>query len=388
MVTTKLVFDRKKQASRKEPGTIEIRIIADRRSYYISTGLRVLRSEFVAGQICNRSDADILNDRLRLVYNKTNEAINNCLKIGAFSIDSVRRWLASDSEVKAGDKVLLDWLEKQILILNIVEGTRKHYRTMHLRLTEWGGMKTWADVSVENIYQWDAWLHKLKAQDGGAISDGGVWTYHKCLKSLLNIAVECDILTSNPYDRLRGKFRRGDKENIEFLTEEEMKRFECLILPSGSSLDIAHDLFIFQMYTGLSFSDAMAFDIRNYKRDGDTWKHTGERIKTGVPYVSSLLPPVVRVLEKYGMKVPQMDNSDYNRTLKALGIMAGINTKMHSHLARHTFATYMLRNGVKIENVSKMLGHTNITQTQRYAKVLAQSVHEDFDKIAKKLKNR
>ena len=132
----------------------------------------------------------------------------------------------------------------------------------------------------------------------------------------------------------------------------------------------------------------MAFDISNYKRDGDQWKHTGARIKTGVPYVSSLLPPVVRVLEKYGMNVPQMDNADYNRTLKALGIMAGINTKMHSHLARHTFATYMLRNGVKIENVSRMLGHTNITQTQRYAKVLAQSVHDEFNMIAEKLKNR
>ena len=65
--------------------------------------------------------------------------------------------------------------------------------------------------------------------------------------------------------------------------------------------------------------------------------------------------------------------------------MAGIKTRLHSHLARHTFATYMLRNGAKIENVSRMLGHTNIRQTQRYAKVLAQSVHDDFDMIAKKL---
>jgi site-specific recombinase XerD len=65
--------------------------------------------------------------------------------------------------------------------------------------------------------------------------------------------------------------------------------------------------------------------------------------------------------------------------------MAGIKVRMHSHLARHTFATYMLRNGAKIENVSRMLGHTNITQTQRYAKVLAQSVHEDFDRVAKKI---
>jgi site-specific recombinase XerD len=65
--------------------------------------------------------------------------------------------------------------------------------------------------------------------------------------------------------------------------------------------------------------------------------------------------------------------------------MAGIKTRLHSHLARHTFATLMLRNGAKIENVSRMLGHTNITQTQRYAKVLARSVNDEFDKMEKKL---
>ena len=66
----------------------------------------------------------------------------------------------------------------------------------------------------------------------------------------------------------------------------------------------------------------------------------------------------------------------------------GIETRLHSHLARHTFATRMLRMGVKIENLSKMLGHTNITQTQKYAKVMAQSVHDDFDMVAKKLEER
>jgi site-specific recombinase XerD len=47
----------------------------------------------------------------------------------------------------------------------------------------------------------------------------------------------------------------------------------------------------------------------------------------------------------------------------------------------------MLRNGAKIENVSRMLGHTNIRQTQRYAKVMAESVHEEFAKVAEKLQN-
>jgi site-specific recombinase XerD len=83
-----------------------------------------------------------------------------------------------------------------------------------------------------------------------------------------------------------------------------------------------------------------------------------------------------------------MDNADYNRQLKALGQIAGIKTRLHSHLARHTFATLMLRNGAKIENVSRMLGHTNITQTQRYAKVLARSVHDEFEKMEKKLTNK
>ena len=139
------------------------------------------------------------------------------------------------------------------------------------------------------------------------------------------------------------------------------------------------------MYTGLPYSDMQAFDMDDYKWNGNRWINTGERIKTGVPYVSSLLPPALRVLEKYGMEIPKMNNADYNRQLKALQAMGGIKTRLHSHLARHTFATFMLRNGVKIENVSKMLGHTNITQTQRYAKVLAQSVHDDFDMIAEKM---
>ena len=187
---------------------------------------------------------------------------------------------------------------------------------------------------------------------------------------------------------MRGKIKRGESENVEYLTEEEMARLESLDLPDGTQLAVARDLFVFQMYTGLSYSDAQAFDIRDYKKDRGRWIHTGNRIKTGVPFVSSLLPPVVQVLERYGMQVPRIHNSDYNRQLKMIGVLTGIKTRLHSHLARHTFATYMLRNGAKIENVSRMLGHTNITQTQRYAKVLAQSVHDDFDMVAARMKKR
>jgi integrase len=140
------------------------------------------------------------------------------------------------------------------------------------------------------------------------------------------------------------------------------------------------------MYTGLSFSDMERFDKSQYRLVDGTWRNVGERVKTGVPFVSTLLPPVVAILDKYNGVLPKMCNADYNRALKALGMACGISRSLHSHMGRHTFATYALRKGVKIENLARMLGHTNITQTQRYAKVVAQSVHDDFDKLADALK--
>jgi integrase len=286
----------------------------------------------------------------------------------------------------------VNWIEKQIPLLGVSDGTAKHYDPLVTRLTEWGQMTRWQDVTVENVCNFDAWLHTITKplsdarRKAGAkpekLSDSGIYNYHKCLKALLNRALSFDKIDSNPYDKLKGKFKRGERENVEYLTDEEMKKFEAIILPTGSELDVAHDLFIFQMYTGLSYTDMQNFDANEYKWDGKAWRNVGERIKTGVAYVSQLLPPAVKVLEKYGWEIPKMNNADYNHHLKALQTMAGIKTRLHSHLARHTFATWMLRNGASIENVSKMLGHTNITQTQRYAKVQAQAVYDDFEKVA------
>lgn len=130
------------------------------------------------------------------------------------------------------------------------------------------------------------------------------------------------------------------------------------------------------------------FDITAYKKVNGKWVNRGERVKTGVAYVSVLLPQAVEVLERYGFQAPKVDNAQYNASLKVIQQALGIRTRLHSHLARHTFATRALALGVKIENVSAMLGHTNITQTQRYAKVLAQSVKDDFELMEEKLKKK
>ena len=170
------------------------------------------------------------------------------------------------------------------------------------------------------------------------------------------------------------------------LTEDEVERIRQLPLVRGSQMERARDLFIFQMFTGLAYSDAVGFDFSGYRQVDGAWRATGLRRKTGVAYVSQLLPPAVEVLQRYGGEVPRLDNADYNRWLKVIGERARCSIALHSHLARHTFATMMLRLGAKIENVSRMLGHTNIVQTQRYAKTLAQSVYEDFDKVSDRWK--
>ena len=393
MITTKLIFDRRGLVKQRKKGIIEVRVTIDRKSIYISTGVQVHNKEWAAGRIVNRPDADVLNERLAIIYEKVCKSVNDSVKQGVKpDAENVKRAVWEIVESTSDEPTFIDWIEKQIPLLGVSEGTTKHYRPLVDRLTEFGKMKKWQDVTVENIANFDAWLHQITKPISDAalksgkkpekLSDGAVYNYHKCLKALLNRALVFGLIANNPYNRLKGKFKRGDRENPEYLTDDEMQMFEAIILPKGSELDVVHDLFIFQMYTGLPFSDMQDFDASDYKWDGKAWRHVGERIKTGVPYVSQLLPPAVKVLEKYGWEIPQLSNADYNRHLKALGQMAGIKTRLHSHLARHTFATWMLRHGVSIENVSKMLGHTNIKQTQRYAKVQAQAVYDDFDKVA------
>ena len=384
MITTKLIFDRKKQAKKDGTGTIEVRVISDRRAYYISTGVRVREKEWRAGMIINRPDAQSLNERIAIICQIIDTEVNRCIEANlAINTENLKNKVWAVKDTMSNDPSFLDWLDHQTEILNLSAGTIKHYVTLHTRLTEYGKIKRWGDLTTENISEFDAWLHKRKLSNGEAITDAAVYKYHKCLKAILNRAVMFDKIDRNPYDRL--KFRRGESESIEYLTEDEMKAIEKLKVPKGTQIETARDLFVFQMFTGLSYSDTQAFDFSQYKKVKGKWINTGERIKTGVAYVSSLLPPAVAVLEKYGWQVPKIDNADYNHLLKVIGTMADIPTKMHTHLARHTFATYMLRQGVKVENLQRMLGHKNIRQTMRYAKVLAESVHEDFDMVAAKM---
>ena len=388
MFSTSIIYDRKKQAEGDKEGTLEVRIGINRKYYYFSTGIRVMRKHW-AGAVVKRPDADALNNRLGIIVRRVNEKVNEFIDAQQpIDIEAIRSYIYTGSSVNVEKNDLMAWIEKEIPLLNVSNGTRKHYWLLLDRLKAFGKLKTLTDLTVENIYEWDAWLHKMEnvnsKDDEGTLSNGTIHNYHKHLKAMLNRAVTFGIIQASPYARLVGKFRIGEDESVEYLTEDEMQLILDTHPVSGTQMETVRDLFVIQMFTGLAYSDVQALDIRNYHKEGDAWVSNGKRIKTGVPFVSQLLPPVVEVLERHGWQVPQIPNQKYNAQLKTFGNVIGIGG-LHSHLARHTFATYMLSNDVKLQNVMRMMGHKKIQQTLRYAKVIAKDVQDDYGMIAEKL---
>ena len=398
MITKRLVFDHRGRTQADKEGPVELRVTHNNKVYYINTGVKVLSSQFRDERVVRHRDKEVLNERLSEVVGKMEAAINRCISEGR-TIDAAEIKRAAYN-IETGEEnegtAMLEWIEEQVPRLNIANSTRKRYYVLIGRLKMYGKLLSWRDLTPERIYDFDGWLHQLtRPQSNGEkqageervpVSDAGVHNYHRTLRALLSRAVKMGLIDKNPYDRLRGEFKRGEKDSVQFLTDDEIEAIESLRPMAGSQAAMAKDLFVFQLYTGLSYADAQAFDIADYRNVNGRWVHVGERIKTGVAFTSVLLPQAVEVLTRYGMQVPKVNNVQYNEMLKTIQKALGIRTKLHSHLARHSFATRMLANGAKIENVSAMLGHTNVKQTQRYAKVLPQSVMEDFERFEKKCK--
>lgn len=397
MVTTALVFDHRGRAGTTHEGPVEVRITYNRIVRYVSTGVRVLKKHWQSGLVVDRYDADELNDRLRIISKRVATIINELIEQGrGIDVDYIRQNMVNVTA--ANPDSFLKWVDDQIPLLDVDDGTRKHYVTLKNRLDEFGQIRRWQDLTVENIYKLNGWLKTLTIPQTAQqvklgiapknIKPCTVKNYHKTLRALLVRAHKLGMLKTiddNPYTKLRGEFSAKYDDNIEYLTDDEIQRILDFHPAPGTELCTARDLFVVQMFTGLAYTDAESLDLSQYKQVDGRWVYNGRRIKTGVGYVSNLLPPVVEVLDRYQWSVPQMANQHYNEALKVLGRTLGIQSRMHSHLARHTFATYMLRNGVEVHNLQRMMGHTRIDQTMRYAKVLALSVHEDFDMIAEKL---
>ena len=396
MIKTSIIYNHRGRFGKDGTAPVEIRVTIDRKPYYINTGVRVRPKNFKFGRVVNCVGESDMNEKLEVMLGRVDAIVTEFLRKGKGTIDvaEVRRrvWSPDKRKKNSDAEDMLAWMDAETEKLNVAIGTLRHYRVSVAALKESGVMKRWSDLTIENIHRFDAFVHSIKKHRTDAeikmgkpveyISQATVRNYHKDIRSLLSRALKFGLITSNPYDRMRGEIKRGDKESVEYLSDDERKAIESMNYADGTMICAARDMFIFQMYTGMAYSDMQAFSLDACRRDGDNYIIAGYRVKTGIPYYVQLRQQTLSVVQKYGGSLPQVTVQVYNRNLKKIAKDVGIKKRMTSHVARHTFATWALHNGVPIEIVSKMLGHSDIKMTQRYAKVLAKDVYQQFTKLS------
>lgn len=184
-------------------------------------------------------------------------------------------------------------------------------------------------------------------------------------------------LDKDPFANYKSKIKEVIRE---FLDEKEIE--EIINKEFGiERLELVRDIFIFSCFTGLAYIDVKQLSQDNIAIgiDGDKWIFKN-RQKTDTTSKIPLLPMALGIIHKYENHpfcvnqkklLPILSNQRMNSYLKEIADVCGIKKDLTFHIARHTFATTItLTNGVPIESVSKMLGHTNIKTTQHYAKIV------------------
>jgi site-specific recombinase XerD len=222
-------------------------------------------------------------------------------------------------------------------------------------------------------------------------ANNSAFKYIKNFKKVIGICLANGWLTKDPFINYKIRIKQVDRV---FLNQYELQAMADKVFPT-ERLNQVRDIFLFCCFTGLAYAD-----INKLKRseivqgpDGDMWIFT-TRKKTDTPSRIPLLPSALALYNKYAdhpecwntnKALPVSSNQKMNAYLKEIADICGIDKPLTFHIARHTFATTVtLTNGVPIESVSKMLGHTNIKTTQHYAKILDLKVSQDMAALKQK----
>jgi len=245
------------------------------------------------------------------------------------------------------------------------------------------------DISIIDaafVNEFFAYLQGYLRQDNMKRCDiNGALKHMERFKKVMEMAFNNEWINRNPVKALKA---HKEKTYINELDEEAVKRLSTVILPPN--LGIVRDLFIFAVYTGVSYEDMTRLTQKNIVIgiDKSLWLHY-KRVKTGVRVSLPLLEPALEIINRYdtyhkgGKKnqplFPYVSNQIMNRYLKKVAKLAGVEDRVTYHTSRHTFATTItLQHEIPLETVSKMLGHTKITTTQVYARVVDTKVMRDM----------
>ena len=216
----------------------------------------------------------------------------------------------------------------------------------------------------------------------GLMSNNTAIQKMKHLKKILRMAVEEGYISVSPFKMTL----KNEQKEVPPLTLDELRKIKNKKI-SLPRLAKVRDMFIFECYTGLAFTDMVNLRSENNVVDtkGNEWI-IKSRQKTKIQSTIPLLPIAKEILMKYQDELPTLTNQKYNGYLKELGDICGIKKNLHSHLARRTFATILLNSGVDMVSVSKILGHANSRITEKvYAKMLSETIMKKVMNVQAKL---
>ena len=336
--------------------------------------------------------AGVLNSNMELIHHKAMEEYDRLrfqsreFSIGEL-IDNIR---GKQPPPQALQEFITEKMEELRLRVDvdITKGTFKKYRTCFKHLQEFLEKQykvkniILPSINLGFINKFFGYLRMEKK-----ISHNAAMNYMKTVKTFLLPAQRDGILKKNPFDGFKITFK---KNYVDFLTRAEVEALATLPLRS-LNLTRIRDQFLFCCYTGLAYVDLSRLDPQSFIIEPDDTTYIKiSRQKTGQISIIPLLPAAERILLLYSPsgKIQEFSwkissNQKMNLRLKILGEKIGLKKPLHMHLARHTFATTItLSNGVPIESVSKMLGHSSITMTQRYAKVIPAKIKNDMRRVA------
>lgn len=367
--TFSIIYNRRKDASATHASAVEVRVTAERRTIYLSTGVRLKSHEWNGSKVVRRLDADACNASISQFSEAVAASINDLWSNGSFSFDTLKERL---NKVQDPRPELFGWWHERINAKPLKESTRKQHIVALEFVRASGIISSWDDLTPASLLLLDEAIKRRVR------SSTSVYGYHKRIKPYFRDAETFGFIARSPYVGFATP--HGKSERIAYLTDDERHAMEVVAL-TDSSLIHARDCFLFCCYTGLAYADASSLTRDNFlDRDGSLYI-ISERTKNRSDIAIKVIDKARALLERYDYKMPFVSNQKYNLYLKAVAKHAGISKRVTSHMARHTFATSALHNGIPIEVVSKMLSHADIGTTQLYAKVLADDVMAAFDKL-------
>ncbi len=339
----------------------------------------------------NLPEANLINKELFKLSNKVEETYDNMKKtLGDFSMEELIDQIKGKSKAP---QTIMEYIKLQLIKLesnvdvSISRPTFYKYRRTARYFEDFlSAKKKLTNLPVSRIDRTllEDFFNFLRKEKKNCHNSSSALM--NCLKTILEEPVKAGVIRYNPFNNLP---LTRKPVNREYLTTEEIKAIQQLEGLS-ESLERNRDIFVFACLTGLAYSDIKALHKNNIIVEPDGSKHIESyRTKSTVLSYIPLLKAAENILLKYSptkncrdFKWKISSNQKLNSSLKVIAKLAGIERNLFMHLARHTFATTVtLSQGVSIESVSKMLGHTTLKHTQLYATIVNSKVKMDMEKV-------